>query len=73
MAMNHDPLRTYGHGATPRVGPPYLTPNEAEWIDFLRLIALDSDPPVKLETVQLLRRLIRLQERRRWVSRRALR
>ncbi|AWZ22318.1 hypothetical protein RTM1035_11335 [Roseovarius sp. TM1035] len=34
-----------------------LTENERAWLEFLRMIALDSDPAPTLRRVQLLRRV----------------
>jgi len=34
-----------------------LTANERAWLEFLRMIALDSDPAPTLWRVQLLRRI----------------
>ncbi|MCB0057276.1 MAG: hypothetical protein KDE45_09630, partial [Caldilineaceae bacterium] len=34
-----------------------LTANEREWLEFLRLISMGSDPRLTLRRVQLLRRL----------------
>lgn len=35
-----------------------LTENESRWVEFLRDISDDGDPPVTLRRVQLLRRAI---------------
>ena len=34
-----------------------LTANERDWLEFLRLISMGSDPRLTLRRVQLLRRL----------------
>lgn len=38
-----------------------LTENERAWIEFLRLLSRDSDPPVTLKAVQALRAALGLQ------------
>lgn len=35
--------------------PSLLSPNECTWIQFLRLLSRDGDPPVTLRAVQALR------------------
>ena len=35
-----------------------ITANEKAWVEFLRMISRDSDPPVTLQAVQVLRRVL---------------
>jgi len=38
--------------------PSPLSENERTWIEFLRLLSLDGDPPVTLRAVQALRHVL---------------
>ena len=51
--MTGDARRVFGGFTTPSNAP--LTENERGWIEFLRLLTGDRDPPVTLAGVQALR------------------
>lgn len=36
-----------------------VTENEMAWIEFLRLLSRDTDPPITLAAIQIVRKLLR--------------
>lgn len=46
-----------------RVAERPITPNEAEWINFIRLASGDTDPAPTLNRVQRLQQIFRLSSR----------
>ncbi|MGY6634228.1 MAG: hypothetical protein ACXIU8_10875 [Alkalilacustris sp.] len=56
--MSRHAMRLTEHQHRPVCTCGALTGNEARWLEFLRDISGDRDPPVTLRRVQLLRRAI---------------
>ena len=56
--MTRHAHRFHDHRARATCNCGALTDNERRWIEFLRDISGDGDPPVTLRRVQLLRRTI---------------
>lgn len=56
--MSRHAMRLTAPGHRPNCACNALTENERRWIEFLRDISGDGDPPVTLRRVQLLRRAI---------------